>query len=147
MTQATEPQFASGSLIRHLSVRKDNAAARFWDSQMRAVVFTEKRQALKAWLMEHAGQTIDTLQATVNPGSGDVRSVWEPGRRVVVGVKPTYAGFADPEGGTVSLRHFKGLVSIAHNADVWLGYDPQFRTVIIYTTAQRPTLGQTEKES
>lgn len=132
-----EANFASGSLLRHLNVRKDNAVAQFWDGQMRSVIYDVNRVSLRTWLDNHNGEQIDTLQASVDPGSGDVRTSWLPGRRVVDASHSTWAGFVIPQGGEVSMRHYDGVIGISANDDTWVGYDSNFGTVIVYTVAVR----------
>lgn len=131
---------AVGALLNHVTRRADDPVSQFWNSQIRDVVFTGRVSGMKGWLHARDGRSIDTLQGVVDRLSGDVRSVWSPGPRLVT-VSASMVTFTS-ETYDWSERAFAGIIAIASGDTSWVGYDADFRQVIVYTTATRPRVGQ-----
>ena len=89
---------------------------------------TDKRpMALRTWLNSH--DVVDTFQLTVDK-DGTPYKLWAPGPREV---DTSHATFASFDG---SRRSYAKLQHIAHGSDAYATYEPDFKCVIIYATAE-----------
>ena len=86
----------------------------------------KRPMALKTWLQNH--DVVDTFQLTVHD-DGTPYKLWAPGPREVDSSHATFASF----GG--SRRDYAKLKHIAHGSEAYATYDPDFKCVLIYTTA------------
>lgn len=60
----------------------------------------------KAWLQNHDGKSVDTLQASFPDDTGDIHMPWAPANRVI-NARSTYATFDD------SRRDYRGVKVLA----------------------------------
>ena len=96
-----------------------NDAARLWQTRLRDAAGVSVKTTLKDWMHAHAGQAIETLQATLVLSGADVvdaRNIWAPGMRVVE-PKATYTLLG------VSRRDYAGTVATASSTDSWIGFE------------------------
>ena len=88
---------------------------------------TDKRpMALKKWLQNH--DVVNTFQLSVHY-DGTPFKLWAPGLREVDSSHATFDSFDG------SRRSYAKLQHIAHGSEAYATYEPDFKCVIIYTTA------------
>lgn len=95
--------------------------AYLWANRLRTALSAPRQGSIRAWLEAHDGTPIETLQLTVRLYGAEpsaVEDIWIPGARTV-SVRSTYAWLGD-----YSRRYYRGVVTLASDDDIWLGFAP-----------------------
>lgn len=93
-----------------------------WAARLRSALQAPRQGNLRDWMAAHNGtlETVDTLQATIRLVKANpvrLSHLWLPGHRQV-DARGTFVNL----GG--SRRDYKGMITLASDADLWLGFAP-----------------------
>jgi len=117
---------AMGGVVRYLS-EQDSLR----DRLIALARLDTAPRAMGTWMKAHNGQTVQTRQYRVDPGSQEVRGYWSPGPRKVDANRAARVVFTGP-GTATSDRLYAGVRAIRSDDDMWVGYDVQWHTLLVF---------------
>ena len=125
MTNKTQTLDTVTAFLRPKVLAGNTLAAR-WLADITSARLDGKRVSVSTWLQNH--DSLETLQATVNEAGDTLTGAWTPGPREVDTESRKGGAFFDS-----SFREYASLVCIRATDSVWLGYNADMRTLVVYS--------------